>query len=289
MLVACGLLTANDALMKSLVETLPVGQVVGLRGIFAFAVVLLIAPWEGGMDRLRARRVRDVVLCSGLLVFNIVVFPLCLPHMPLADAIILAYTSPIWVVALAPLLIGEKTCWQQWGAVLIGFAGACLVIKPTGAGIHWSVFLALTVACMVGLRDIVTRRIASRESALSIVAYTNFFSIVVGLLSLPLGWLAISAFQFGQLALSGLFFSLAQIMMVHAFRLVDATVMSTFKYSAILFAAAFGYVFWGEALDMFVWIGAALITLSGVVIVHYRHKPLPTIADVMPRSARMPD
>ena len=283
MVVGCGLLTANDALMKSLVQSLPVGQVVGVRGVFALTVVLLLAPLIGGYGRLRANRQRDVILCSSMLVFNIVVFPFCLPHIPFADAIILAYTSPIWVVALAPLLIKESICWQQWGAVLIGFAGACLVIKPVGGGIHWAVFLALTVACVVGLRDILTRKIASRESALSIVAYANFLSIVIGMAMLQMKWESISAQQFGQLALAGLFFSVSQIMMVVAFRMVEASVLSTFKYSSILFAAGFGYLFWGEVLDIFVWTGAILITLSGVIIVHYRRKPVLAVTDVLPR------
>jgi hypothetical protein len=65
MLVGCGLLTANGALMKSLVESLPLGQVVGLRGVFALGVVLLLTPWLGGVARLRANRQRDVILCSG--------------------------------------------------------------------------------------------------------------------------------------------------------------------------------------------------------------------------------
>ncbi len=289
MLAGCGLLTANDALMKSLVGSLPLGQVIGLRGIFALAVVLLLMPWAGGVARLHANRQRDVILCSGLLVFNIVVFPMCLPHMPLADAIILVYTSPIWVVALAPLMIKEKTRWQQWVAVLIGFGGACLVIKPVGGVIHWTVFLPLIVAFMVALRDIVTRKIAAGESALSIVAYANFFSIIVALLSIPLGWATISAMQFGQLALSGLLFSAAQILMVEAFRLVEATVLSTFKYSSILYAAAFGYLFWGDVLDSFVLLGAALIFISGLMILRYRNKPAPTISNVLPRTVRLPD
>ena len=133
---------------------------------------------------------------------------------------------------------------------------------------------------MVGLRDIVTRKIAARESALSIVAYTNFFSILVGLLSLPLGWAPVSGLQLGQLALAGLFFSVAQILMVEAFRLVEATVLSTFKYSSILFAAVFGYLFWGEVLDALVWVGAMLIVLSGLVILR---RPFP-ISSIMVRS-----
>ena len=286
MLVACGLLTANDALLKSLVASLPVGQVVGIRGIFALGFVIFLTPWLGGVKRLKVRSHRDVLLCSGLLVFNIVAFPFCLPHMPLADAIILAYTSPIWVVALAPLLLKEQTNWQQWGAVLTGFGGAWLVIKPGVGDVHWAVFLALLIAFVVGLRDIITRKIAFRESALSIVAYTNFLSIIIGLISIPLGWIVISTLQIGQLAVSGLFFSLAQIMMVEAFRRAEATVLSTFKYSSILFAAVFGYLFWGELLDVYVWVGAILIILSGLIIVRYRQKPIPTISEVLPRAAR---
>jgi drug/metabolite transporter (DMT)-like permease len=289
MLLGCGLLTANDALMKALVTNLPVGQVIGLRGIFAMSVVLLLAPRLGGFSKLRANNFRNVVFCSGLLLFNIIVFPLCLRYMAFADAIILAYTSPIWVVALAPLLIKEKTRWQQWIAVVIGFGGACLVIKPVGGVIHWAVLIPLVVAFVVGLRDIVTRKIAASESALSIVAFTNFFSIIVGLLSIFLGWKALNGTQLGQLVVSGFFFSVAQILMVEAFRLVEATVLSTFKYSSILFAALFGFLFWGEVLDVLALAGAIFIIISGLVIVRYRHKPIPTIADVMPRAVRSSD
>ncbi len=289
MLAGCGLLTANDALMKSLVSALPLGQVVGLRGLFALLVVLALAPLVGGAAKLRAQRQRDVLICAGMLLLNIIVFPLSLRYLPLADAIILAYTSPIWVVALAPLLLGERVRWQQWLAVLLGFAGACLVIKPGASGFHWAVAIPLLVAVSVGLRDIVTRKIASRESALSIVAYTNVLSILVCGAMLPLGWQTPDAFQLGQLVLAGVLFSVAQILMVEGFRRVEATVLSTFKYSSILFAALFGFMFWGEIPDRYAVLGAILIVVSGIAIVHYRHKAVPTLADVMPRAARPPD
>ncbi len=289
MLAGCGLLTANDALMKSLVSALPLGQVVGLRGLFALLVVLALAPWVGGLGKLRAQSHRDVSICAAMLLFNIFVFPLSLRYLPLADAIILAYTSPVWVAALAPLLLGERVRWQQWLAVLLGFAGAFLVIRPGAAGFHWAVAIPLVVALSVGLRDIVTRKIASRESALSIVAYTNVFSVLVGGAMLPIGWLMPDGFQLGQLVLAGVFFSVAQILMVEGFRRVEATVLSTFKYSSILFAALFGFLFWGEIPDLPAMLGAVLIVVSGIAIVGYRHKAVPTLADVMPRAARPPE
>lgn len=286
MLLACGFLTANDALMKSLVSALPLGQVIAIRGLFALAVVVLLAPRVGGYSRMRAKHQRNVLLCSGLLVTNIILFPLSLPYMSLADAIILAYTSPIWVVALAPIFLAERVRWQQWMAVLIGFLGACLVIKPGSGAFNWAVILPLTVAFIVGVRDMVTRKIAGSETALSIVAYTNVLTIIAGLAMLPLGWQSLDSTQIGQLILAGLLFSVSQLMMVEAFRMVEATVLSTFKYSSILFAALFGYLFWGELLDMFALIGAILIVVSGLVIVRYRHKPLATGSEVLPRIAR---
>ncbi len=286
MLVACGLLTANDALMKALVSDLPLGQVIALRGVFALMVVLMLAPRVGGYSRMRAKNQLSVLLCSGLLVINIILFPLSLPYMPLADAIILAYTSPIWVVALAPVFLREKVRWQQLVAVIIGFLGASLVIKPGNGSFNWAVMIPLTVAFMVGVRDMVTRKIAGSETALSIVTYTNVLTIIAGFAMISLGWKSLTSTQIAQLVVAGVFFSVSQLMMVEAFRMVEATVLSTFKYSSILYAALFGYLFWGELLDWFALGGAVLIVISGLVIVRYRHKPLPTGSEVLPRVAR---
>lgn len=289
MLAGCGLLTLNDAYMKILVVELPIGQVLGIRALFALAVVFMLTPWVGGYARMRANRHSSVLLCSGMLVVNLILFPLSLRFMPLADAIILAYTSPIFVVALAPMLLGEQVNWKQWLAVLIGFFGACLVIKPGSGSFNWAVLLPVIVAVMVGLRDIVTRKIASSESALSIVAYTNLLTILLGAVMIPLGWEALQPRHWMLLAATGALFSVSQLMMVVAFRTVEATVLSTFKYSAILYAALFGFWLWGDLLDRFALAGAVLIVISGLVIVHYRHKPLATGSEVLPRVARNED
>ena len=285
MLLGCGILTAGDALMKSLVSGLPVAQTVGLRAIFAMATVLVLAPMVGGYTRLKAINPGSVLLVSGLLVFNLFAFPASLRYMPLADAIILAYTSPIWVVALAPLLLKEQVRWQQWIAVLLGFAGAAFIIKPGGT-LHWAVILPLIVGLTVGLRDIVTRQIAARERSLSIVFYANAMTLIAGLLALPFGWVPVDAGQWTRLAIAGVFLSVSQIMMIEGFRLVEASVLSTIKYSSVLFAALFGYLFWGELFDLPGLIGAILIIFSGILIVHFRQRPTSVPADILPRNSR---
>ncbi len=270
MIVACGMLTVNDALMKSLVANLPLGQVLFIRAIVALVVVLALLPIVGGTRKLRVHRKRDVGLCALLMVINVFLFPMSLPYMDLADAIILAYTSPLWVVALVPVLIHERVGLPQWAAVLIGFAGAALVIKPAGGEIHWAIIFPLTVALIVALRDILTRHIASRESALTIVICANILTILVSGMTLPFGWKQPDMVQLVQILGAGTLFSISMVLMVEAFRWAETTVLSTFKYSSILFAAILGFVFWGEWLDIYAIIGTVLIVVSGIMVVKYR-------------------
>ncbi|MEM7293955.1 MAG: EamA family transporter [Pseudomonadota bacterium] len=90
----------------------------------------------------------------------------------------------------------------------------------------------------------------------------------------------------GALAVSGLFLSVSQILMIEGFRLVEASVLSTIKYSSVVFAAALGYWFWGELFDLPSLVGTILIVLSGVVIVYFRNKPSSTSVEILPRESR---
>ena len=275
MVLACGMLTINDALMKSLVGNLPYGQILFMRAIIALVVLLLFVPIMGGFTKLRIHSKRDVLWCAFLMVINVFLFPMSLLYMDLAHAIILAYTSPLWVVALAPVLIKEPVSFPQWVAVLIGFGGAALVIKPTGGQLHWAIFLPLTVALVVALRDILTRYIAARESALTIVILANILTILIGASTLHMGWKQPDIQQISQLIFAGILFSVSMVLMIEAFRWAQTAILSTFKYSSILFAVLLGLVFWGEWLDTYAAIGAALIVLSGLMVVKYRPKSMP--------------
>ena len=159
------------------------------------------------------------------MVANVFLFPASLVYMNLADAIILAYTSPIWVVALAPILLREQVTWQQWSAVLIGFVGATLVVKPFGGDLNWAIFLPLNVAIVVALRDMFTRHIAARESSLAIVMYSNILTFIIGSMTLPFGWQLPSLLQLAQIVGAGTLFAASMFFMVESFRWAEATIL----------------------------------------------------------------
>ncbi|HUS55983.1 MAG TPA: DMT family transporter [Thermohalobaculum sp.] len=275
LLAGCALLTVNDALMKSLVSDLPVGQVVSLRGFAGLILAILAAPLVGGFDQLRPRNPRNVGILTGLLVINLFLFPFSLRFIPLADAILLAYMSPIVVAALSPWLLAEHVGWRRWSAVALGLIGAALVINPEGGSLHPAVLAPIIVAIIVGLRDILTRRYIIGESALALIAAANLAAGVVGLATAPFGWVAPTPSHWIQIISAAALLTTSQFMIAGSFRYADAAVISCLKYSSIIWAALLGWFIWGEALSLGDWAGAALIALSGIVITLRSRKPVP--------------
>jgi drug/metabolite transporter (DMT)-like permease len=272
LVVGAGLLTANDALIKIAINSHALGQVMLIRSVFSMLTVLVCLPLLGGWQNLRIKSGRGVTLCAGLLVVSVLIFPISMRYLPLADAIILAYTSPLWVIILAPVLIRERTWWPQWLAVALGFFGACLVVKP-GFGMHWAVTLPLFVALLVGLRDIVTRRIAATENPIAILALANLMAMLIAAVLAPFNWQPMLPSMWGVLAGAGVLFAVSQVIIVMAFRYAEAAVLSTLKYSAILFAVLYGYGLWGDLPDLLALVGAACIILSGIAIIRFRRTP----------------
>ncbi len=266
MLIGCATLTINDAIMKTLVAELPLLQTVSLRGVAGLVFTVAAAPLMGGFRMLVPRNPRTAGLLTGFLICNLVLFPLSLRYIPLADAIMLAYLSPVVVVALSPWLLGERAGWRRWSAVVVGLIGAALVIDPGGGTVHPAFAAPLAVAVIVGLRDMLTRKFIHGENTLALVMLANLGGASVGLASIPVGWEPISGDQLWLLPLAGAFLTVSQFVMAASFRYADAATLSCLKYSSIIWAAGLGWIFFGETLGLNDWIGAALIAFAGVLI-----------------------
>ncbi|MEM6676433.1 MAG: DMT family transporter [Pseudomonadota bacterium] len=266
MLIGCGILTINDALMKALVAQMPVGQAVALRGAVGVVLTLAVAPLMGGFRTLLPKKPKAAGLLTGLLICNLFLFPTSLRYIPLADAIMLAYLSPLVVVALSPWILGEAVGWRRWSAVVVGLIGAALVIDPGGGDLHPALLAPIVVAVIVGLRDMLTRKFIHGENTLALVMLANLGAAVVGLASLPVGWTPLAGDAVWLLLSAGALLTISQFMLAASFRYADAAILSCLKYSSIVWAAGLGWVFWGESLALNDWIGAALIVFAGVLI-----------------------
>ncbi|MEM7059183.1 MAG: DMT family transporter [Pseudomonadota bacterium] len=260
------LLTINDVLMKLLVAGMPLGQAVAMRGAAGCAIMIVAAPWLGGLEALRPRSLRNAAVLSSLLLIALFLFPWSLQRMPIADGIMLVSLSPVLAAMLSPWMLKERVGWRRWMAILLGLFGAVLVIDPGGADAGWVMLVPLIVALIVALRDVLTRSYIAAESVLALVFAANVFSVVAGAATLPYAAITPDALQWGYIWVTGSLMTISLAMTTAAFQRTGAVTVSCLKYSAIIWAALLGWLIWGDRLTMADWTGAVLITVSGVVI-----------------------
>ena len=268
MVAGFALLTLNDAVLKWLTASYPTGQIVFMRSIFVMILVGIIAWRFGGVRTLRVVNLRGQLVRAGTMTVATLLFVTSLRLMPLADAIVIAFSAPLFVTVLAGPLLGEHVGWRRWAAVVVGFVGVLVMFRPTGEAVRLVALLPLCVALASAFKDIVTRRIAATESSVAILFITTLALASAGLVTLVFGWRAITLFDLGLFAIGGFLLGGAQYLTIEAFRYAEAAVVSPFEYSAVLWAMLYGFLIWDDVPDRWIIAGSAIVIGSGLYILH---------------------
>ena len=268
MLLGVILLVLNDALIKTLTLGYPVGQLLFLRGLFVIPWVLMLAHRAGGPRALRVINIRGQAWRGACVIAGSFLFVSGLRHLPLADAVAISFTGPLFITAMAPYALGERVGWRRRGAVLAGFLGVLIMARPGGEALQWAVLLPLGAALCGGVRDLITRRIARSETTVSMLFVTTSVVMLAGLATVPLGWAPLRAADLWTFAASGVLVAGAHYLMIEAFRHGEAALVAPFKYSTMVWAVLFGYLFFGELPDTWTLAGAAVVVLAGLYILH---------------------
>jgi drug/metabolite transporter (DMT)-like permease len=258
------LLVLSDASAKWLTSIYPVTEVVVLRCLFITVLVLIVG--------IRSRGLRIVnrwghVLRAFFAVSSSFLFVHGLVYLPLAEATAGAFAGPLFLAALAGPLLGEKVGPRRWAAVLFGFAGVLLMLRPGAAGMNAMILFPVCAACMGALRDIITRRLSATDNTTSILLTANIATAVAGALFAS-SWIMPTALHFGVLALSGLLVGTAHYLHIEAFRFAEAATVAPFRYSSIVWGVLFGFAFFGQLPGVWVVAGAMLVITSGLYIMH---------------------
>lgn len=264
------LLVASDAAAKWLTAGYPVSEVISLRGVLVVFMIVAIAARRRTMASLRVRNRRGQALRASLATVSSFAFIFGLSLLPLADATAATYTGPLFATALAAPILAERVGVARWLAVITGFAGMLLMLRPGASALNWAILLPAAAALFGALRDLVTRRISVTESSWSILLTSNLSVVAVGfVLGVSTGastWSVPSTFDLALMALSGLLLGTAHFLHIEAYRYAQASTVGPFRYTSLLWAVLIGFVVWGELPDTWVLAGAALVIASGLYV-----------------------
>ncbi|MCB9945719.1 MAG: DMT family transporter [Geminicoccaceae bacterium] len=264
--------TANDATIKFLSDTVPIGQLLAMRGFVVVVLLFLIMRWRGERPCRSDLFERANVLRAVIDLAVTFVFLTAIILLPLAIATVLVFTTPVFLTIIAALFLGERVGLPRWLAVLAGFAGVVLVADP-GGDFDPLMLLPVAGALMMACRDVVTRMIPPRLPARAVALTSALFVAVAGLLTAPLGdWVVPTATDWiGSVICAG-FVATAHTLLVSSVRTGEISFVAAFRYTAILLALTLGYLVWGDVPTVNGVAGGLVIITSGVVIFYREHR-----------------
>ena len=301
------LFTVMMTLIKTLNSAIPTGEVIFARSFFAILPILGYICWRIWRERsgvrllpgIRAalhtdwpfRHVRRGVV--GCVAMGSSFFALSL--LPLSEAITIGYAAPLVTVLLAPLMLGEKVGIYRTTAVIAGFVGVLLVLSPhlfsstadRGNGALLGAFVALLGACCTALAMIQIRAMTKSESTMAITFYFAISSTMLGLLSLPFGWVLPEPLTIAKLVIIGIIGGVAQIFMTGSYRHAPTSLIAPFDYTSLMWAVALGYLVFGEVPAPVTLAGAAVIVASGLYVI-YRERKLGLERDKQRKAGAIP-
>ncbi|WP_306049321.1 DMT family transporter [Oceaniradius stylonematis] len=266
MTLAMALFALDDSFIKLAAAEINVGQVILLQTLIAVVVFAILTRLSGDALWSRAFLARPVVLRNTGEVLGVVCFVTALALMPLSTASAILQAQPLVVTLGAALFLGEKVGWRRWTAVMIGFFGVLIIIRPGMAGFTPAALLAVGAVIGLAVRDLATRRV---ETGISTMQLSTFASVVIlppafVMMMAYGGWSPMSfqttLYVIGA-AMSGMG---AYYAITLSLRIGELSVIAPFRYSRLLFALILGFFLFGEQPDLPMLTGSALIIGTGI-------------------------
>ena len=235
-------------------------------------MVVFVVAVTGKNSNFRMRSPRAHLTRGILSLGSALLFVISLKYLPLADAMTITFATPLFVTAMAPYFLRETVRWRRWIAVLLGFIGVVLMMKPGTEAIRWYALLPLGAALCESLRDVLTRKMVFSESSLVMVAVSTAVIVLLSATSSISGWFAFTPTDIGLLIFSSILFGTAHVLFVEAFRAAQAVVIAPFRYSAVLWAGLVGFFLWGDIPNRWMLGGCLLVVGSGLYIFYRESK-----------------
>lgn len=281
-LTAILVFSTQDAASKFLVQSDVSPYQMTMMRFWAFAAFsLILAARQGGLrDAFRSKHVGKQIARGGLLVVDIWLYVLALSTVPLAAVQSITLVYPLLVTLFAIPLLGERVGVFRMVAVIVGFCGALIIVRPGGVPLDWGVACAVGSGAAYALYIVLTRKVSADDSTTTSMVYTGVVGLVVSSAVGVFHWemLDLTSFLFiGYIMLTGV---VAHGMMILALSLAPASVLQPFNYTSLPWAIVISLVIFHEPIDAISLLGAAVIVGAGLVVMaRERIKKVPPVVE----------
>jgi len=273
------LFASGDTIAKLLSDQLHPIQIVWFRqlGLMAAASVLLVVH---GRSLLRTAFPLRQIARGALAVVSALSFVFGITYVPLADAVAVTFVAPFMVTIMGVIFLREQVGPRRWAAIVLGFIGAMIIIRPGLGVFHPAIFLVLAAAAFFAMRQVLSRALAGADRTQTTVIYTAVVSVALLTLPMPLVWRWPAGPSVYLLLLAmAVLAACGEIMVIRALEIAQAAVVAPVHYSLIIWATLYGWVIFGELPDFWTFLGTSIILLTGIYLIHrervVRRRPAP--------------
>ena len=260
------MLPIMDGFAKYLSSTLPVLQITWSRYFFTVVIVLPIMliffrknlTWT---EQPKLQLIRGLLLfCANILFFY------SISIISLAKALTLAFIAPLIVTALSPFLLGEKVGFRRWAAVVTGFVGSLIVIRPGFVELNLASIAALGTGVLYGFYLIITRKLHDADNPLLTLLLTGIVGAILGTMIIPTVWVQPTITEWYMMFAIGFFASIGHLFLILSLKYADASKLAPFSYFEIVTNIIIGYFFFNHFPDYWHFFGLFIIISSGIYI-----------------------
>ena len=260
-------LSVNDVLVKGLSSAYPIWEVIffrALSGVIISVVLIIFCGWQP----LKTKKPIGHLTRAFSSVACVVFYFFGLKYLMLSENVAIVHSAPILATLLAVPILGEKLGFHRIIAVALGFIGVLVIVKPGSDLFKAESLFPLTAAFFMAISYLATRFLMSTESSISIIFYYSFALLITSLIFFPDDFVIPSVFNLIPLMSLGVMGSLGHYFMSQAAKSAEVVVITPFEYTSFIFLGVMGYFFYNEIPSVSVFIGAALIVLSGIYIIY---------------------
>jgi drug/metabolite transporter (DMT)-like permease len=265
MLVSTVLFTGMQVTVRQVSEELHPFEIAFFRNFFGLLVVSPLL-FRFGFGALQTPKLKLHALRGALQTAGMMLFFTALTLAPLAQTVALSFTAPLFTTILAIVVLRERAGWRRWAALIAGFVGAWIVIRPGLAVVNTGALLVILSSCVWAGSMIIIKILSRTESSLTITLYMGLFMAPLSLIPALFVWQWPGGQALMFLMLVGAFGGVGHLALAQAFKESDATAVLPYDFTRLIWASALGFLVFAEVPDLWTWIGGSVIFSSTVYI-----------------------